>query len=595
MSLLPHVRQNSFLFALVLACVSVTTARAATQPITTVRLQADHIAFYNDQYLIEADGHVRVTTSDGTTITGDTFSMDLKLNRFLIASHVHLSGPGGRLHGAALADFIAFDRVYFVPVIEKPDRWTYINGDFRHPIKGREMPGDVFYFPNLGNAKPTLTAASAVIGSMSYVRFNDATLRIFGAPLPLPSYYIYFGANSDLGQNSLSGANFDLTWNASGTNNSITAIHFRRDTANGPFLAAEQHFAGRHEFAVVSLNPATKRDKFWNTVAGDRIGKRFQLNLFEQLYTQQHDLGDPSAAASSTYLTFTQAFKQSYIQGAIQQTYYNLIGRASPAIPNHPIQIHLYGVTFNHQIAKTPFFEQLHWGFGFNHDTSTGYDNNTGLQTYGNVAYTTIWDHSLGYTVYLPDWKFGNRDNFYKTYAFNASESVSRLWYTVPHHINSATTTFSISRTFSRDLNAYVAYNVVNTGDYYNHGGYTPYAPTDANGNPDTGFLAFRGASTLRTATLALTYSATPNFLARLTFDRHKDFPNAVPGIFPLPPTNNIGQFLYSNYLGQPPYDISGEVRAKILPHVMIDVQRTYYFNFGTERWSPQFLVQFSQ
>ena len=38
------------------------------------------------------------------TISGDAFSMDLRLNRFVIASHVHLRSHAGNIDGAAIAD-----------------------------------------------------------------------------------------------------------------------------------------------------------------------------------------------------------------------------------------------------------------------------------------------------------------------------------------------------------------------------------------------------------------------------------------------------------------------------------------------------------
>ena len=37
-----------------------------------------------------------------------------------------------------------------------------------------------------------------------------------------------------------------------------------------------------------------------------------------------------------------------------------------------------------------------------------------------------------------------------------------------------------------------------------------------------------------------------------------------------------------------PPYSITGEVRTRVAPHIFVDLQRTYYFNFGTLRWSPE-------
>ena len=73
--------------------------------------------------------------------------MDLKLNRFLVAGHVHVLGPTGSISAAAFSDYLDFSREYVLPVTSAPDRWTYLGTDFAHPIKGREMPGDVFFFP----------------------------------------------------------------------------------------------------------------------------------------------------------------------------------------------------------------------------------------------------------------------------------------------------------------------------------------------------------------------------------------------------------------------------------------------------------------
>ncbi len=585
------MRQTSGLIAASLLVVSFLVSAGAASARTLIRLSADHLAFYYDRFLIEADGHVRVTTSDGTTITGDAFSMDLKLNRFLVASHVHLRSPGGAIDGAAIADFLDFNRVYFVPVISKPDRWTYLNGDYKTPLKGREMPGDVFYFPDVSASTVSLTAKTATIGAKSFVRFAGVTTSTFHAQAPLPSFYVYFGTNQDLAVNSLSGANFDITWNAFGNDNAITAVHARYDTANKEYLSLEQHFAGAHEYAAISVNPGTEQQHYWNMVAADHMGSRFQLNTFSQFYVDQRFFRQPSAASLVNYVTATQAFKQSYLQAAATFVNYNLAN--GPAILNHPTGLQLTASTFSHRIAKTPFYEQLRYSFGFNHDSY-----GSALQTYGGTTYTTIWNHALGYTFYLPSFKFGNRDNAYKTYYFNGSIDAQRLWYSVPHHINSTNANVSISRQFSRDFNTYVSYAVGNTSDIYNHGGYSPCnpgPPTNPNPNCPLSFTAFRGASTARIATLGMNYSANPNLYVGLTLQHRDDFPIAVPGLFALPPINNIGQFAYSNYLGSPPNSIAAEVRARLLPHLVIDVQRTYFFNYGTLRWSPQFVVQFSQ
>lgn len=579
------MRQTSWfiaVFAFVLSIAATNVARADT----LIKLNADRISFYYDRYIVEANGHVRVTTSDGETITGDTFSMDLKLNRFLIASNVHLTSPGGNLNGAAISDFLDFKRIYFVPVISKPDRWTYENGNFNEPLKGREMPGDAFYFSNTSGSQLSLVAKSATISAKSFVRFQGVTPYLFGLGIPLPSYYVYFGANPDMAVNSLAGANLDLTYNATGNDNAISALHFRSDQQNGLYASFEQHLTGRNGYAVFSVNPGTKRQRFWSLLLDRRFGTRFQINTFTQLFTDQTLFTEPAAASTWSYVTGTYAFPQSFISAQAAFVNYDLLGPNTPVSKNHPTQLQLTATSFNHRIAKTPFYENVSYGIGFNHDAY-------GLQNYGGFNYTTIWNHTLSGTFYLPGFKFGNQENGYKTYYFNGTYSKRYQWFSVPHYTVSDSTLGSISRQFSREVNAYIAYQVANTGDYYRSGGYEPPAtPPVINGVPVYSILAFRGVATQRTLTAGGTYSANPNLIATLTYQHHQDFPVPYPGLFSLPPLNNLGEPQYTNYLGQPPNNITGEVRFLALPHVVIDVARSYYFNYGNLRWSPQTTVQ---
>jgi hypothetical protein len=148
-----------------------------------------------------------------------------------------------------------------------------------------------------------------------------------------------------------------------------------------------------------------------------------------------------------------------------------------------------------------------------------------------------------------------------------------------------------LSRQFTRDFNSYASYQIQNTGDYYREGGYQPCQPA-LNVLCPPSYTAFRGASTLRTDSLGLNYAPRPEFNLSVLFRHHDDFPIPVPGLFPQPMNNVLGQPIYSSYLGQPPNDITADVRTRILPHLLLDVQRTYYFNFGTQRWSPQFITQ---
>ena len=113
-----------------------TPAPTAAPPRSILYLNATRLDFYYNRFLIEADGNVRLRTSDGFTVTGDAFSMDLKLNRFMVAGHVTMHDATGTVSGAAIADFLDFRRIYLLPVTTAPDRWTFLNGDLAHPVEG---------------------------------------------------------------------------------------------------------------------------------------------------------------------------------------------------------------------------------------------------------------------------------------------------------------------------------------------------------------------------------------------------------------------------------------------------------------------------
>ncbi len=601
------MRRISFLTVLVLLTFAGTAACARAN--TILHLTADHIAFYYDRFLVEADGNVRVQTSDGFSASGDAFSMDLKLNRFLVAGHVTLRYGNEQASGAAISDFLDFNRIYFVPVTSEPDRWTFLNGDLAHPVKGRTMPGDTFAFPDVSET-PSLTATQATIGTKSYARFSGATTYLAGVGVPLGSFVVNFSPNQYFAQNSLTGANFDATWNFAGNNNSLSAAHLRYDTHNYAYLAFEQHFVGQHEYAIFSVNPLTKSARFFNLSAYEKLGERFQIQTFTQFYIDQGVLlsAPPLAVTQTTFVNATQAFPHSYLQLSSNFTNYNLIGPGAFNSNNtvgagslsHPSQMQLTDTSFQNRIAKLPLYEQTYVGYGFNHD-SVGPNqygtpippSQSGLQSFGGTAYKTIWNTVFGFNLFVPSVKIGSRDNPYKAYFLNATLNKQRQWNSLPHHIDNTTTTFSLSRQFSRPVNSYLSYQIMNTGDYYLQGGYQPCTPNV--NNPlacPPSLTSFRGVSTLRTVTLGVNYDPNPEFNASLIGRHHDDFPIPVPGVFPLPLTNVIGQPLYNNYLGQPPNDLTGDVRFKILPHMVLDVQRTYYFNFGNIRWSPYFIVQ---
>ena len=477
-------------------------------PRTVLYLTADRIDFYYDRFLLEADGKVRVRTSDGFTVTGDAFSMDLKLNRFMVAGNVTLHDATGTVSGAAISDFLDFRRIYFVPVTSEPDRWTFLDGDLAHPVKGRVMPDDAFYFPQISQ-QPSITAGGAVIETKTYVRFVNSHTYLAGAEIPLGTDVVNFSSGQYFAQNSLSGASIDLTWNMAGSPNALTALHLRYDPTYHTYLSVEQHLVGDHDYAVFSVNPATRAEKWWNLLLYEKLGSRFQIQSFTQYYTQQNYLEEPRAAQQTSFINATYAMPHSYIQATSQITNYNLLGPGSLEAPDaiggnlsHPTQVQLTATSFQNRVADLPLFEQIYEGYGFNHDSVGGlqYLNGfpghglpipvPGLQAYGAPCpdqygvknppqyfcpvYTTIWNTVLGVNFFTPALKLNDPPSPYETYYFNASFTKQYQWNSLPHWISTASENFTISRQFTRSVHTYVGYQIQNIGDHYISGGYLP-------------------------------------------------------------------------------------------------------------------------
>ncbi len=501
--------------------------------------------------------------------------------------------------------------MYFVPITTEPDRWTFINGDYAHPVKGLQMPGDPFEFPDLSNTHPYLTAKSAVIGTGSYARFGGVILNIFGANVaPLGTYYVSFAENPYLAINSLSGANYDATWNAIGNANSISSVHFRYDTVNKAFVAFEQHFASSNAYAVFSVNPATKESKFWNLNAGWQPSQRFQINDKTQIHTFQSGLSEPLEAQHYSTALATQIIgtpgsrKDGGISLSYQLVNYCLLqaGYVS-SDPNEVCGAPGHRAVLDNMqnwslaITSADYRLGLYVPLELRAGAGTGLIHGTQpLQVFGGAAYNSIWNHFITGTLSLDTIYLGNHDNRFKRYSLSGSLTGLRTWYSVPHHIDSVNALASISREFTPVFYSYLSYGVTQTNDIYNAGqqaAYPSYTPIIGD-QPVPSYSAFQGKATQHTLTLQATYAPNTDFVAWMRVQQHRDFPIAVPGLFSQPPTDVLGQYQSygAAYLGEPPYNITGNVFFRISRNFSLDVERTYYFNFGTQKWSPSFLIQ---
>jgi len=74
-----------------------------------------------------------------------------------------------------------------------------------------------------------------------------------------------------------------------------------------------------------------------------------------------------------------------------------------------------------------------------------------------------------------------------------------------------------------------------------------------------------------------LIYSPTSYFAFKTILSRFYDTPAPVPGLY-----------------GQPPWQLTTDLRFRVSRQILVDVTRSYYFNFADERWTPVLGVQIS-
>ena len=160
-------------------------------------------------------------------------------------------------------------------------------------------------------------------------------------------------------------------------------------------------------------------------------------------------------------------------------------------------------------------------------------------------------------TLYTPAFKLGNRAlNGYKAFYLNAVFDKQRTWFTTPHHVDVTNTTFSLSRGFG-NIATYLAYNISNTGDFYNGNlqaeAYPPgflYYVFDGKlfVNPYPDYVSFRGFATSRSLIGGLSFTPLYYIQTYLTLRKNNDWPKPIaPSIFD------------PYYVGRPPYEFDAD------------------------------------
>jgi len=579
---------------------------AVGRRLSTFLVRADSIVFYSNRYVVSADGDVRVTLGDGTQLTGNTYFMDLRLNRFVLAGDVTVRTPHTKdvIHGAAFSEYFEFDRAYFVPIISEPDRWTFAGGDYAHPLLGREMPGDAFFLPDLSGERQFLTAKNAEIDPRDSVRFTPAKLNFGLAKVPFPSYFLEFSQNPNYAQNALPGAFVDGPLDFAGGANALASAHIRYDPLNGVFPAFEQHFFTKRSYVVAAASPLTRPLKVYNLVAYNRFSPGLQAQLTVQETAFQHEFKQPLSATAYALLQVTGSLPHSFLQLQYSQYYSSLLRQPAPGtanqlyygdpthpwIPVHPTNATLAWVGFREYLPHRILSYQLRSSVGYAH--STPLENQPPLQSLGGVNYDTIYSKGVGIDIatnqftLVPD-RRGR--NLYAT----ATVDKQIQWYSAPHHTDTTTVNFALTKIITPSkLVALVSYTNQNIGDFYGKQQAIAYPVTGNAIDPFTGqafpgYNAFRGFATTRTFNEQLVWTPHPIFSLVGTLREDRDFPRPIPG-----PPYAVGPTLAFQNYGLTPYQATLEARYRFTRQLVIDVSRSYFFGFGGyERWQPQFSV----
>ncbi|MBV9407882.1 MAG: hypothetical protein JO164_03610 [Candidatus Eremiobacteraeota bacterium] len=564
-----------------------TTSLAVAAPPTSLDVTAKSVDFFSDRFIVTADGDVSVRLSDGTVIRGQTFTMDLKLNRYLVAGDVHLDGPTVHEVGAAFAGYPDLDRSYFLPASGTPSRVTYFGLDWAHPDPKREQPGDAYYFPDLTGARAYIKADGARIVPRTNILFDMARVYTAGVYMPTPRYVVTFSANSHYFENAFAGARGDVGVPFNGSAHSLTALHLRNDAINGTYLAFDQHFVWDQDWVVLGVDPLTQEQRQYNLIGYKRWSPKFESRLFTQVSAAQAGIINAATnAAGFAQLQLSAGLKGSNLTLTQDNYYQYLLGlpygltdlntpqtNFDPRWKEHPTDgsLAFTGRKTPLTHGANPLYLRPRFGVGYAHDVwgEGGYPNE-------QPGPPTLWYRYAGGSVYTPPIRLG------ASLSLTGSYDRQRTWFSLPHQIDNGDLRFTLAGQRERQhLRYYLAYEVKTIDDYWGAQQLAAYpAATDVATTAFgtySGQAAFRGLATSRGYTSSLVYTPTQYFEFAITGSRFYDTPAPVPGLY-----------------GQPPWQVTGDLRVRLSRQVLLDLTRQYYFNFANERWTPQFGIQFS-
>jgi hypothetical protein len=573
-------------------CISSVPVLAAP---AIIRVSADKVAFYYDQFTLKADGNVRAALAPGTTITGTTLIFDLRTNRMLVAGNVRLASGSESHDGAAFAAYFDENQSFFISYAPSPQRWTYKGDDFRHPDMTAEQPSDAFNMKDFSTSVPIIVAKRVTIGTRSFMRFGSCRVAPIGGVafyVPLPSLYVNFSKDPNLAQTTLAAANAGAKIKFTGNTNATTALALNYASTTKFGVGFEQNAIWQKGWGDLSVFPFNQASKFVSAVVADAPSQTFgvQASTLSNSYPSGSSL--PSSSANFNYIQLTQSLHDAYVQLNYEFGSRDLLGQPPQPISYGVLNGNIVSLGASHpskvQIglnSSNLYFGQLLGasvlgGYVYNHDGD-------GLQQFGGVTYTTIWSPYAGLAIFTPSLALGPKTSTSPYIVLTANEQ--RQWNSLPHYTDQLITAATLTQPL-RIGSLFAGYEVHNVKDVYANGQRLAYPVLAL--PEDLGYAAFDGFATFRTLSLGLVYAPNPFFALSVTANKHTDFPAPSPALFAPIQSIVLGVNPVPNYLGQPPYDLPIRFRIRVNPSLSINIENTYYFNYFGNRWNG-FQVQF--
>ena len=475
------------------------------------------------------------------------------------------------------------------------------------------MPGDTFYLPDVSSERIFLTAKKAVIDPHASVHFWPAVINFGIAKVPFPGYFLSFSPNPNFAQNALAGATVDGPYDFLGGTHALSTLHLRYDPINKAYFALEQHQVGENYYIVGSINPVTRPQKQYNLLSFFHAEKWLEISPALQENAFQPGFSQPYSATATVNPIVNIALRRSGLQINPLWYYESLLAMPQPGIngsyyyydpghawiPDHPFNLQINWIGYQNQVKHLPLYFRLRSAFGYAHTSPSAGAYNPEVQgqikpltTLGGVDYPTIYTHTLGITLLSPAVRIG-RDHRGAAYdlSFNATFDKQLQWSSLPHTIDTTTWTGSLSKQLIEHVQGLLQYTNLQVSDRYGTPQdqaevYPSYAGVGLNGTLYPSYEAFTGLATTRSLTEQLLVTPHPGLAFSASMRENDDFPIPIP------------QPQLQAQVGVPPYQATFDVRFKVTQILTIDIQRSYYFNWGGYyRWgSPYglnaFLIQ---